>query len=1022
MNNKFKSSPIIFLFFVIQFTAHSQELPKVIPPTPEAAALFKYMDYPVDYSTGLPQISIPLYEIRSGSLSLPISISYHASGRKVSDETGAVGLGWTLQAGGMISRTIYGKPDDERWTFPSPFKRADELSNATDFLYLASVGHHPNYGFNPYYDTQYDIFSYSVNNLSGKFVLRDEYLAKTAAVTIPHKPHLIEWHKTTTQYVVQYFDYINITDDKGIVYRFGKSVKDGAVYLEKTSEGVSSWLLTEIISADKSDTISFKYKGFTGERISISQQSIITQDVYAGRVPQLRHNYEVTENETTNRSYYSMQRLTEIKFKQGKVLFSLNGTTNTITSLEIKNRKNETVKSVDFTLSALNAMSDGIKPVEKLDRVAFKDKFGNLAEKYDFNYYSSSSINVRACDMWGYYNAASTSMGIIDMRPFLIVPTGIFNQPPSVEFSYRGRVPSMAMQSGVLEKITYPTGGSTKFIYELNQFLDLRTQTPLPGGGLRIGQIITDDNEGNLLYKTFKYGEGENGYGFLNIIPSAQNITDITRYQNFSEVTNSPILNDSYTHRTVSADILPVFHFISQKPIIYKQVTEYHGTLADNIGKTVYKYDFDDRIAPQDVDALFRFSKYRFWRTSELREKSDYKSINNNGTITYDVQKTVAYNFTETETDLLYGLHLKKKYVCTIPSQPAAYASVDQYVAEVWGAGSGSGGGGGGGTGGPHGIDDWKVYLFGDYAISVGVKELVNVVETEFLAGNTVTTTTNYTYNEKRFVKETSKTVSQGQTLKTEIKYPFDFPGDPVHQQMIARNMLNVNIETNTFRGAVPLASVKNIYKDWGNNVIQPEFISTRTGANPYEQRTAFHAYDSQGKILSVSKDNSARFAYRYGYNEQLPIAQATNASNKQIFHTSFEEADGNSGENDAKTGRKSYTGVYNKPLTELPNGVYTLTYWQKAGSLWQFAQVDNISVTDGAYTINITGQIDEVRFYPQGAFMNTCTYDPLEGLLTTTDQNNLTTYYGQDGYQRLMSIKDLNQHTIKQIDYHYKE
>src|SRR4051812_31972766 len=93
------------------FNGYSQDLPKVIQPSPEAAALFRFMDYPMDYSTGLPQISIPLYEVKSGELSVPISISNHASGRRVNDQDGPVALGWSLNAGGMISRTSYGSVD-----------------------------------------------------------------------------------------------------------------------------------------------------------------------------------------------------------------------------------------------------------------------------------------------------------------------------------------------------------------------------------------------------------------------------------------------------------------------------------------------------------------------------------------------------------------------------------------------------------------------------------------------------------------------------------------------------------------------------------------------------------------------------------------------------------------------------------------------------------------------------------------------------------------------------------------------
>ena len=71
---------------------------------------------------------------------------------------------------------------------------------------------------------------------------------------------------------------------------------------------------------------------------------------------------------------------------------------------------------------------------------------------------------------------------------------------------------------------------------------------------------------------------------------------------------------------------------------------------------------------------------------------------------------------------------------------------------------------------------------------------------------------------------------------------------------------------------------------------------------------------------------------------------------------------------------------------------------------------------------IGLAGHIDEVRLYPTGAVMKTYSYDQLEGMLSSTDENNVTTYYDYDGYQRLMNIKDLNLHSLKQFDYHYKQ
>ena len=53
-----------------------------IPVSPEAAALAKMVNYPVNFNTGVPDISVPLYTLQAGGLSLPITLSYHAGGLK----------------------------------------------------------------------------------------------------------------------------------------------------------------------------------------------------------------------------------------------------------------------------------------------------------------------------------------------------------------------------------------------------------------------------------------------------------------------------------------------------------------------------------------------------------------------------------------------------------------------------------------------------------------------------------------------------------------------------------------------------------------------------------------------------------------------------------------------------------------------------------------------------------------------------------------------------------------------------
>ncbi len=88
-------------------TGHAQIKPaKIIPPSPEAAALGKYGDIPVSYYTGMANVSIPIYTIPLGELSVPINLNYSTNGIKVEEEASWAGLGWALQTGGVITRSV----------------------------------------------------------------------------------------------------------------------------------------------------------------------------------------------------------------------------------------------------------------------------------------------------------------------------------------------------------------------------------------------------------------------------------------------------------------------------------------------------------------------------------------------------------------------------------------------------------------------------------------------------------------------------------------------------------------------------------------------------------------------------------------------------------------------------------------------------------------------------------------------------------------------------------------------------
>ena len=66
---------------------------RIVPISPEASSMERNQSYPVDYCTGVPSITIPLYEIVAGEVTIPITLSYHASGQQQEYQMGNLGYG-----------------------------------------------------------------------------------------------------------------------------------------------------------------------------------------------------------------------------------------------------------------------------------------------------------------------------------------------------------------------------------------------------------------------------------------------------------------------------------------------------------------------------------------------------------------------------------------------------------------------------------------------------------------------------------------------------------------------------------------------------------------------------------------------------------------------------------------------------------------------------------------------------------------------------------------------------------------
>ncbi len=91
----------------------------IIPPSAAVFQQTKLLN--VNNYTGSASIGIPLYEIIEGDISIPIRLNYVSTGVKANEVASNVGLNWSLEAGGSVTKVIKGY-EDFSITFDNAFR------------------------------------------------------------------------------------------------------------------------------------------------------------------------------------------------------------------------------------------------------------------------------------------------------------------------------------------------------------------------------------------------------------------------------------------------------------------------------------------------------------------------------------------------------------------------------------------------------------------------------------------------------------------------------------------------------------------------------------------------------------------------------------------------------------------------------------------------------------------------------------------------------------------------------------
>ena len=451
----------------------------IVPPSPTAASLGKYGNIPVSYHTGTPNISIPLYELKGRELNLPISMSYHASGVRVEEVASWVGLGWSLNAGGVITRTVYGNPDENK-VHPKGYLHSETVPDIP-FLpedeedYLCSIGVWKNN------DGQPDMFNINVNGLSGEFFFDQNGNPHLS----PYQNIKIETLGGNTQVS---FTYFKVTAPDGIVYYFGRgnpasegsreeTLRLESCGVEATTYVTTAWYLSKIVHPNGEEIVlsyslnDIKYELMASEQSYYLIPSPSNLQPAGGCTPINTIDLCYTQLWTTT------PKLTKIssRFYDLEFVHNTNEREDLFggVSLDkiIVKQNGKQLQSFDFEYDYLGAGSAGgpsasvLYPSQDSKRLMLNSITPSCSPPYTFEYITTegfASRLSRAKDHWGFFNGQQYNTSLIPTQIFNDDVVGTADREPRIRFA----------KQGSLEKITYPTGGWTELEYEQNTYGD----------------------------------------------------------------------------------------------------------------------------------------------------------------------------------------------------------------------------------------------------------------------------------------------------------------------------------------------------------------------------------------------------------------------------------------------------------------------------------------------------------------------------------------------------------------------
>lgn len=1156
---------LLFILTPLIIGLHGQDMNSIVPPAPEASKLAQYTFTPTNLYRGTTNLSVPLYTIDFYGMSLPISIGYNSGGIRANEDAGLVGLGWSLQHTGVISRVIMGRddlykndgsdpnaPNNQNLTdgyvynpTPVPSVPEDFESQAyTDFFYSTEA----EAVRTGKADTQPDIFSLSLFGVNTKFVLAKESGGTVEVIKLTEDANRITFNKA---------DYtFTVTTPQGFVAKFDKKARStviggsnnssdkwqacasgsvnfnlpGGIYSEGKFRTITSWYLSElsspsgrtinfnydIVGSDRSEYVSVSAASF-GEKYALESSlnsgsvdintgvpttptpeptscariihehfyptSIVSTDLQLNinftktsrvdlRKPDLGTNASEYYLTTVNTVYYDIPTTTAATFKD---LQKITGITITSTS-GYSGASPAFNKSITFNQSyfSTGTTSDPAHRFKRLrlDGVTIDDQV------YTFEYNGGlPDKSTNGIDYWGYYNGKPATQ---DLLPPYTNPITNADDWGDVSFYYQHanrKADYNYAKAGTLTRIIYPTGGSTRYYYESNEYRitegEYSTEGIAPNyvAGAFIAESTTpvftfeDSQEEDCEYPgtltmNLRFNSFSGGYNgpvltadlndYAVEILDASNNTVVSQWATWREIDESP----TGMHYQESIPLnLPAGDY---KVRVKRK--------ADNNGQTLYYASVEVRLPAQCDQTLISSGTVVTDQASgglRIAEMKNYDS--RDGLVG---KKRFEYTTIENGSEVSSGVlmtPLRNIYMSSPSAGSGAYAFIFSSPSQL-----------------PH-----SNAAMGGFMGYSQVTEINGELSSGFDNGESI----KYFQNRPNDVINASAVNSFGnENGKLQYNRVLDTNDNEV---LVNKYWYNVD-QTNTTRALTyQLGSSANngtVLQFATNYNLKSEFVAPYytetiedrgTGKVVTSQNRAYNDHfflKSQSTVNSNGESSYMEHKYPTDYVSPATVVADMVAANviatsletiqkvdgvvTSASATTFKEDAGtylpdktfawniDKGAYVASSDGDSYSTAFEEIMQVVDyddngnpiefvdqSGIRTAVLWGYNGN-YPVAQIRNAShaqalavlntsvLNNPGTDLNLRNELDKLRTHSSlsGALVTTMTYLPMTGLASQTSPDGLTVFYEYDTYRRLKYIKDFEGNILKKVEYQYQE